>query len=238
MSSYYDIHTHIVPEVDDGSESIEESMEMLRQMCEQGVSNIVATPHYPDGDSKNIKQMFQKLQECAKEKYPDIKLYLGNEILDGPGVIDALKDGRALTIAGTRYILVEFLPKDSSRKIYASLREYISNGYIPIVAHIERYENVCKNPDFLDEIIKMGAYIQMNTSSLVGNIFNRQAAQCRKLLTNGYIHFLGSDCHGAKIRKPFMKDIAKSLNAEFLDSNLAKKILYDNPAKMLEDKYI
>ena len=144
-SYYYDLHTHIIPGVDDGSDSLEESLEMIRQMREQGVLNIVATPHYPDGQSEKINDVFILLKEKVNELYPDMKLYLGNELLNGPGIIDALKNKNALTIADTKYILVEFLPGDSAKKIYAALREYIMEGYIPIVAHIERYEKLYKN---------------------------------------------------------------------------------------------
>ena len=173
-SYYYDLHTHIIPGVDDGSDSLKES----------------------------------------------------------------LKNKNALTIADTKYILVEFLPGDSAKKIYAALREYIMEGYIPIVAHIERYEKLYKNYDFLDELINMGAYIQMNTESIVGGLFDRHAAYFRKLLMNGYVHFLGSDCHGANRRKPLMKAAIEKLKPEFVNSSLAEKILFENPIKMLEGKYI
>ena len=232
--SYFDVHTHIVPGVDDGSDSLEESLEMISQMREQGVLNIVATPHYPDGKTEKIKDAFDMLKKSVEDKYPDMKLYLGNELLNGPGVIEALKNKTALTIADTKYILVEFLPGDSERKIYNALREYILAGYIPIVAHVERYEALHKNYDFLDEIINLGAYIQINTESLVGGLFDRRAAYCRKLLENGYVHFLGSDCHGAERRKPLMKGAIEKLKPEFVNSKLAEKILFENPTKMLE----
>lgn len=237
-TSYYDVHTHIIPEVDDGAENLEESLEMIRQMREQGVLNIIATPHYPDGKTEKIKEAFNILKEKVKEKYPDMKLYLGNELLNGPGIIEALKSKKALTIADTKYILVEFLPGDSRRKIYSSLREYVMEGYIPIIAHVERYENLYKDYDFFDEIINMGVYIQMNTESITGGRFDRHASYCRKLLTNGYVHFLGSDCHGAEKRKPLMKDAVNRLKKDFISSKLAEKILFKNPMKMLEGKYI
>ena len=80
--------------------------------------------------------------------------------------------------------------------------------------------------------------IQMNTESIVGGLFDRHAAYCRKLLMNGYVHFLGSDCHGANRRKPLMKDAIEKLKLEFVNSSLAEKILFENPIKMLEGKYI
>lgn len=238
MEGYYDIHTHIVPGVDDGSKNIGESLEMIKQMREQGVMTIIATPHYPDSKSEKIKDSFNELKKNVNEKYPDMRIYLGNEILNGSGIIDDLKSGKVLTLAESRYVLVEFLPGDSQKKIYSSLRQYIMNGYIPVIAHIERYESAYKDFDFLDEVINMGAYIQMNTESLTGKIFDRRAAHCRKLLVNGYVHLLGSDCHGTKVRKPFMKSAFSKLSADFIESDRAKKILFENPEKILENKYI
>lgn len=87
----YDLHTHIIPGVDDGSDSLEESLEMIRQMREQGVLNIVATPHYPDGQSEKINDAFILLKEKVNELYPDMKLYLGNELLNWSGYYRCIK---------------------------------------------------------------------------------------------------------------------------------------------------
>ena len=241
-TGFYDIHTHILPGVDDGSKSPDESKHMLQMAYDQGVRHIVATPHFSvKGDNHPVDELKEKLallQKQADEIDHSFTVSLGNELLNGPGMVEELQKGHALTMAGTRYILVEFLPSDKYQVLYHSLHEYIMAGYIPIIAHMERYEALYKNYDHIEELAKMGCYFQMNTESIVGGLFDRHAAYCRKLLMNGYVHFLGSDCHGANRRKPLMKDAIEKLKLEFVNSSLAEKILFENPIKMLEGKYI
>lgn len=242
MKEYYDIHTHILPGVDDGARNIGETEEMLRIASEEGIRHIIATPHFAVGDCNpsvaHLMKTLSEVKEAAKRVAPGITITLGNELLDGPGIIPALQAGTALTLAGTRYILVEFMPADSYSKIYHSLRDYIMNGYIPIVAHVERYEELIKQYEDLKEIIKLGAYLQMNAESIIGGIFHRKASYCRRLLEEGYIHFLGSDCHRSDRRVPVMKSALKYLRTDLQGYDSYRGILIDNPAGVLADKYI
>ena len=241
-TGYYDIHTHILPEVDDGSESLEESVEMLHIAYEQGVRHMVATPHFAADESnapvEELKEKLELLRRQAERMDEHFTLELGNELLDGPGAIEALKEGRALTLAGTHYILVEFVPMEKYHKIRQSLHTYIMGGYIPVVAHMERYEALYKHQEYMEELIKMGCYFQMNTQSLQGGIFNRKASYHRHLVEDGYIHFLGSDCHGSQYRKPFMKDALRYFGKDALDEPFLENVLCRNPKAMLENRYI
>lgn len=241
-SGYYDIHTHILPGVDDGAESLEQSVEMLHMAYEQGVRHMVATPHFA-ADEKNVP--VEKLQEKtgllrrqAQMLDESFTLELGHELLDGPGVVEALKEGRALTLAGTRYILVEFIPSEKYHNIRQSLHTYIMSGYIPIVAHMERYEALYRHRERIEELTQSGCYFQMNTQSLLGGIFNRQASYHRRLVEDGYIHFLGSDCHSSEYRKPLMKDAIRCFGKEALDEPFLENVLCRYPKAMLENRYI
>ncbi len=243
MTNYYDIHTHILPGVDDGSEDLEESAAMLKMAYDEGIMHIIATPHFEVGNRVNaskevLEAALAKVREKAKEIDENMTISLGNELLDAPGMSDALKKGKALTIGGTRYILVEFLPSDKYDKIYTSMRNYIADGYIPVMAHMERYGCLEKNYDRLDELVKLGVYMQMNTESIIGGLFNRKAAYHRKLIKEGYISFLGSDCHGSENRIPVMQSAVKYLEKDGISEKALQKILVDNPSAMLEDKYI
>ena len=242
MTEYYDIHTHILPEVDDGARDMAETQEMIYLAYEEGVRHIVATPHFElDGKNVPVEELQEKLEDvkkAARKTVPEMTFSLGNELLDSAGMVEALNEGRALTLGGTHYILVEFLPRDSYSKIYASLRNYIINGYIPIVAHMERYEALFKKPANIRELIQLGAFFQMNTDSLTGGIFQRDAVYHRRLLEEGYIHFLGSDCHRKDRRIPLMKSALRHLHKGFSDSDTGTAVLMRNPADMLADKYI
>lgn len=242
MTGYYDMHTHILPGVDDGARDMQETKEMLYQAYLEGVRHIVVTPHF-SLDSRNmaVGELMGKLEEVkrmALSTVPAMEFSLGNELLNGPGMVNALNEGRALTLGGTSYILVEFLPKDSYRKIYTSLHNYLMNGYIPIVAHVERYEALARRTDRLDELIKIGVLFQMNTSSLIGGKRRRSASHHRMLLEEGYIHLLGSDCHRSDSRSPLMRGALQNLTEELLNSSTVQAVLQENPEKVLADKYV
>lgn len=241
-TGFYDIHTHILPGVDDGSKSPEESRKMLQMAYDQGVRHIVATPHFSvNGKNHPVDELKQKqelLRGYAAEIDPAFTIDLGNELLNEPGMVEELRSGRALTMAGTRYILVEFLPSDKYYTLYHSLHEYIMAGYIPIVAHMERYEALYKDYDHIDELSRMGCYFQMNAESLVGGIFQRKAAYHRRLVMEGYIQFMGSDCHSSEYRTPIMKDALRYLGHDEEVERVLQKVLSKYPETMLSDKYI
>lgn len=241
-TGFYDIHTHILPGVDDGSKSPDESKHMLQMAYDQGVRHIVATPHFSvKGDNHPVDELKEKLallQKQADEIDHSFTVSLGNELLNGPGMVEELQKGRALTMAGTRYILVEFLPSDKYQVLYHSLHEYIMAGYIPIIAHMERYEALYKNYDHIEELAKMGCYFQMNTESIVGGFLQRRAAYHRRLILDGYIQFMGSDCHGMDYRKPLMKDALRYFGQNPDAERIFERILVKYPETMLSDKYI
>jgi protein-tyrosine phosphatase len=203
---------------------------------------MVATPHYSvRGKQSSVETLQEKLEELRREAAQideHFTVDLGNELLDDPGIVDALEQGKALTLAGTRYILVEFLPGDRYNKIYQSLQNYIRHGYIPIVAHMERYEALRKRTDRVEELIKCGCCFQMNTESLVGGLFHREASYHRKLVKQGYIHFLGSDCHGSDYRKPLMQDALRYFGQDAAEEKFFNNVLEKYPRAMLANQFI
>ena len=242
MENYFDIHTHILPGVDDGAKDVNESGEMLQTAYEEGIRYIIATPHYAYGDQNPsvdlLKEKLSEVRKIAGQLGLDMEIWLGNELLHRPGTLDALASGEALTLADTKYILVEFLPTDEYETIYDAIHQYTMAGYLPIIAHVERYASLFKEYSKMTSLIEMGAYLQMNTESLAGGFFNRKAAYHRMLIAEGYIHFLGSDCHNMAGRKPQMKSAVSVLGNSFLATETARCILQKNPKKLFEGKYI
>ena len=140
MMKIIDVHAHILPGVDDGSENWNESIEMLRMAYEQGIRTIIATPHYHQGqDIERLKETTGILRQEAQKLDPEYGIFLGQELMDSEGILDELRKGRALTMAGSRYVLIEFLPNVSYSRLYQRLRQLQGAGYIPILAHAERY---------------------------------------------------------------------------------------------------
>lgn len=241
-SNYYiDIHAHILPGVDDGSGSMEETIKMLRIAFDQGIRTIIATPHYiAGGKNASVEQLNivrAQVQEEAEKIDKEFKILLGNELYYSEAIMDELKSQKALTLAGSNYVLVEFSVRDSYERIYKGLKELIYSGYAPVLAHVERYHCLYKKADLISELISLGCYIQMNSESLVGGIFNTEANLNRKLLNNGLIHLVGSDCHSSEIRKPKMKDTIKVLRKK-CDEGLIHKIFLENPENILKKTYI
>lgn len=238
---YIDVHSHILPNVDDGPRSMDDTIEMLKIGHQQGIRTIIATPHYACG-SKNksvedLQTIRDQVQAEAHKINEDYRILLGHELYYSESIVEALKSQQALTLAGSRYGLVEFSVTESYKIIYQGLKEFIMAGYAPILAHTERYHCLRKREDLIQELIQLGAYIQMNSSSLKGGLFNSEASYNRRLLRNGMVHLIGSDSHNTSTRKPLMDEVIDVLYKK-IDNNLLDQILIDNPNTILGNKYI
>ncbi len=242
MVALYDVHTHILPGVDDGSRNMDETKRMLQMERQQGVLHVIATPHFAVGNRQaapeELRSILEQVRETAGQIDPDMTVDLGNELLNSPGIIRALQQGEALTLADTRYILVEFLPTDRYSLIYQALHDYIMAGYIPVVAHVERYEALMSHQGRMEELIMLGACFQMNAECLTGRRFSRRPKLCRRLVEEGMIHLIGSDCHRHDQRIPVMQDALAYLSADFRQSGSFRKLVQKNPEAMLADKFL
>lgn len=188
-----DIHTHILPAVDDGSKSIENSIKMLNDLKENGVTDVILTPHYRGKylcAKEELITEFNKIKALAKDI--PINLYLGQEIYVEKGTFNLLSSGELLTLNNTKYVLLEFHyfnPSDIVEAVYVAK----ARGFIPIVAHIERYEYL--HFDDVFEIKSLGGLIQINASSLLNKENKTYLKRVKKLLKNNLVDFIASDCH-------------------------------------------
>lgn len=242
MNGITDIHSHILFRVDDGSSSKEMSLEILKKEYEQGVTNVVLTPHYDISGCmpsiSRIKQHFEELTTAAKETLPQMKLYLGNEILACNDMVEMLDDGKLFSIAGSPYVLVEFYPASTYEDIEKSLRDLLNGGYIPIVAHCERYNCLRKkfkviDRDKIKHLCEMGAYMQVNVTT----VFRDDKKFVKKMIENDLLHFVASDAHSLGRRGVYWQECIKHLEKNYSD-NYIKWLLVDNPTKVLEGKYL
>lgn len=238
---YVDIHSHIIPGVDDGSQSFEESLDMLNMAYKQGVRTMYATPHFGSGKEKYDKALllerFEKLKEMAEGVGDDgIELLLGNEIYYRHSTLELLEKGEIFTMGGTRYILVEFAYGISYNEMYRSLQRLVNAGYVPILAHIERYYCLYRRFSEIASLREMGIGLQINADSVIAKI-SSEASFCRKLIRNGYIHFLASDCHRAGWRPPVMKDgydvLEKKTPREYLE-----RLICVNPDILRKNQFL
>lgn len=241
MKTYIDIHSHILPGVDDGAKNIEESMKMLRMAANDGIADIILTPH---NKSKRHSAHFFRTAEYAEilrirlaQENINIKLYVGNEAYYRSGLVWEIEEGRAYTLAGSRYILIEFNPLDNYDYIRNSINEVLMGGYYPVLAHVERYRNVCSKKNAVTELIEMGCLIQVNAGSIMGKFGFGTKQFSRKLLKQRQVHFVATDAHDTKRRTPYLSDCAEYISSEYSES-YSRKLFHDNPGCILQDKEI
>ena len=199
-----DIHTHILPHMDDGAKDSATSLRMLESEIAQGVDTVVFSPHYY-GKSRSPEKFLetrQTMYEHIKDRIPkNIKTRLAAEV-HFTGVNPIENDAMcSLAIEGTEYVLVEF---PFTTVWTSSLTERISQfiydtDYTPIIAHVERYREVQKKPSILSDLVDMGCLLQVNTSSFLNKAEKKFAFT---LLKHGLVHCLGTDAHDAEYRAP------------------------------------
>ena len=194
-----DIHTHVIPCVDDGSHSIEESLAMIKHEIDIGVDTIYCTPHHIyhryEKSVEEISKAFQTLKEAVeKEKLP-VKLYLGQEICytHREDVLGMLKEGKLLTLNNTNRVLLEFSFTREPEDLLDILYNFSINGYEVIIAHIERYEWI--SYDKVVALINEGAKIQINSNSYLGLTTWKEKRFVKKLLKKGLVDYVASDTH-------------------------------------------
>lgn len=238
---YLDIHTHILPGIDDGAKDWDMTRQMLQKEYEQGVRIILATPHNYPGEEKqenaHVRELCEQAQKIAETIGSDFQVLPGNEVFYREGVVREIKQEHILTLADSRYVLLEYHPRSRKSEIINGIRELTENGYFPVLAHVERVEALMEDEDLRRRVLESGAYMQVNTHSLLGGYFDRRSKKLRKLIEKGQIHFLGSDCHNLGPRPPMMGDAVEKLRKS-ISSEMIGRITNENTMKFLEKEYI
>jgi len=230
-----DIHSHILPGVDDGAVNWEECRQMLEMAYAQGIRTIIATPHYcVHQDMDEIRMKAEQAAQEAARIAADFQVYLGQEVLYFESMTEHLKEGKIFTMAGSQYVLAEFMTDATYKVIYQAVRKLLMAGYHPIIAHVERYIALRKE-DYLQELVKLGCHLQMNYRSLEGNVWDARVRWCRKQVQSGLIYAMGTDAHRASYRTPVIAKSLRWLNrhveAEYaadMTEKHAQKILFSN----------
>ena len=225
-----DIHSHLLPLVDDGSKDEEISLNRLIEAEKFGVTDVILTPHYKTDFKKTpeeLREVFLGFNEKKNARNINVNLYLGNEIHYKKSTRNTLKEGLVLTLNGTKYVLIEFeyfKPTDVTEVVYGLLLD----GYIPIVAHVERYAYVT-NADIM-EIKNMGGLIQVNAGSFVGDCKRRLKRRVKKLFKLSLIDFVASDEHAS--RQNYLSQ-ARDFVVKKFGENVANKVFIENAKKII-----
>lgn len=235
-----DIHCHILPRIDDGSQSMGESLAMARMARQSGVDKIAATPHFVgNGDAlallpRILSRVRRVRQELERQNIP-LEIVPGAEILCLPETLELARKGMLPTLGDSRYLLTEFyfdLPGGEMDLLLSALREM---DYIPVVAHPERYDAVQKQPELAHEWFDRGYVIQLNKGSVLG-AFGAGPERCaHDLLRDGVVHVVASDAHRADSRTTDMGPI-RSWAEENLGRVYADVLLRRNPGLILRGR--
>lgn len=211
-----DIHTHVIPFVDDGSPNLETSLEMIKHEIAIGVDTIICTPHHIyhryEKSVEEIKKNFQLLEEAVEKENLPIKLYLGQEICytHREDTISLLKEGKLLTLNNSNKVLLEFSFTREPEDLLDIIYNFGVNGYEVIIAHVERYEWITYQK--VEDLRMEGAKIQINSNSYLGMTSFKEKLFTKKLLKHGLVNYVASDTHSfrpstldksfKKIKKP------------------------------------
>ena len=213
-----DIHTHILPNYDDGCKTLKEARECLLISKKNGVNSIILTPHFSIRDDK--EKLLNAYEEFKKQVADiDINIYRGAEMMYSRGFLKALKEKKAITLNESEYMLLEFELFDAGYDIRSSLYDIKCLGYKIILAHPERYSYLSTKD--LQILKSDGILFQVNTSSLIGLHGSKVKNKALELYKLGMIDFVSSDCHSSNgLRSP-------NLNDSFLKYvNNVKKIVF------------
>lgn len=238
---FIDLHSHILPEIDDGSSSMIQTINMLKIAYEEGIRVVVTTPHYYPGRFEEpadvLRSRLIQVKENIADILPDMELLLGCEIYYTHESIGLLKTGVIPTIADTRYILVEFSPLAEYQYLKNGLRDFILEGYLPILAHVERYENVVKDIERVMELIEIGVCIQVNAMSVTGDMGRIYQNITKKLLKYQSIHIIATDAHSEISRAPRLNKCYRMVSNKW-GKDYANEMFVYNQLKILKNKYL
>ena len=232
-----DIHMHVVPGYDDGSESIEESLEMLRLAESQGVTDVFCTSHngYSKEDGEQYQALFALLEKAANDEKIDIRLHKGCEVRCAAEYMDeiiyGLDNGIFSTLGNSKYVLTELYPDAKPSEALTIIKALTEHGYKPIIAHMERNYNITSLMVRL--LIQSGALIQVNAHSFADDSDTDIRERARELLRNKYVHFIGSDAHRIDYRSPKIEAGVRYI-LENVDDEYASQILSSNLSLLID----
>lgn len=241
-----DIHSHIVFDVDDGPKTIEDSRALLEESYRQGVRTIISTSHRRKGmfetPEAKIEENFKQVQELAKEIADDLTILYGAEIYYTSDILDKLEQEKIPRLADSQYALIEFSMITPYKEIHTALSNVLRLGVTPVVAHIERYHCLENDEKKVRDLINMGCYTQINSSSvlkpkLFGDTYKFMKKRAQFFLEKDLVHFVASDMHNLDPRPPYMQEAYQIISKKYGKSH-AEQLFRKNQELLLRSEYI
>jgi protein-tyrosine phosphatase len=219
MSFFFDLHCHMLCNVDDGASSPEEMYAMLEMAYADGTRALCLTPHYSPyhyGDTfDRSSRSFEILSEYARGRYPDLQLFMGHELGYYHGCEEALRMGRCRMLGSSRYVLVDFPAQVDFFELSAAMHRLRSMGYLTVLAHAERYRCLSHHLDWVREYVEAGGLIQINASGICERWGSKTRALWIRLVRENLVHFISSDGHNLSTRRPKISVCIKYLQKHY-----------------------
>jgi protein-tyrosine phosphatase len=235
VEHFVDIHCHLLPALDDGAKSIEESLAMARMAVDDGIGATIVTPHQLGASSlvgdvirRHTAELRQQLQAA---KVP-LEIYAGADVRVEPDLVHRLQCAEILTLADRKkHVLLE-LPHELFFPIDHLLKELLANGIVGILSHPERNEGLLSDGSLLYALVDQGGLLQITAGSLLGAFGSRVRQFAESLLVSGLVHFVATDAHGTRARPPLMKKAFERV-CELTDESTALDLCARHPASVV-----
>jgi len=244
-----DLHSHLIPGVDDGPRHLDATVELLRTAHRNGVRSLVATPHMflepycltvPDQVRERFGEMIEALQARAQQSgdafLGDLSLYLGAENYASQPFLEALDRNSILTLANSRYVLVEFTPLASLRQIWSVVERVQGRDLVPVLAHVERYGSLRGKQSEMEALLAKGCLTQVNLGSLLLPRWSSRGRLARRLVERDLISVIASDTHGPAFRPPNFKDLFQRYT-DRLGGDKLFRLCSANPSWVVQERH-
>lgn len=232
-----DLHSHILPGIDDGAKTLEISLEMARIALDDGIYTMACTPHiYPGlymNDAAGIARHRDTLQAALDANSLPLKLVTGADVHLVPGLLDGLRAGRVPTLAGSRYVLLEPSHNIVPPRFLESVFSLVVAGYTPVITHPERLVWIEDHYPVFSELIQQGAWMQVTAGALTGKFGPRAKYWGERFLGEGKTHILASDAHSTGRRVPQLSE-ARAIAERLLGADEARRLVIDRPQAILD----
>lgn len=198
-----DIHCHILPRIDDGAQTIEDSLDMAKEAVREGISSIIATPHHNPSYRNTKDEIIEaviELNNSLKEASIPLEILPGQEVRIYGEIVEGLNNGEILSLSHSQYMFIEFPSNHVPRYAEKLLFDIQLQGLIPIIVHPERNKQLMEQPDLLYQFVEKGALTQVTASSLCGYFGKNIKKFSEQLIEFNLTHFIASDAHNLKNR--------------------------------------
>ncbi len=240
---FVDLHSHVLPAIDDGPEDDRTAERMLELAWSTGTRELVATPHLfrPNLGASTREEIEERFEAWSGERRPGPSetpvVHLGAEHYVSAEYAQALPRGEVIPLAGSRYLLLEFWPMALGGVVRDAVAATLDSGYVPVLAHVERYACLQQTPSLLGELVESGAVAQANADAVVGQRGIAPARLLERWFKAGWIALVASDSHAPERRPPDLGGVAGYLSSRF-GEEVARLCLETNPRAVLADRAV